>query len=443
MKKQIVLIAFLLTGLFPAGICAQTQPLAVIPSTTDSLTFNYEQFEQSVLEYSQTLKQSVSQQISMKKAMQVAKTSFLPSVDAVGNYQYRINDYELSMGEDGLPMKHDSYNAGVNVMQPIYTGGQNYFTYKGQKIQSEIANQEVELTKDNIIYAAENSYWGTAAQKEMYNVMNRYSDIVGLLLSVLQDRYKDGMISKIDLIQMEVRKKEAEIQRLNAFEQYQLAMQNMNVLMGRTPTDSICIAESISKQTEMPRSATVESVWNLRPDLFISKLNADFYRNQIKLTTAKYNPSLSVGFQGTWGTQMINLNGDTQFNSTLMVSLKVPLLRWGARFKQKAAQKALYNQALFAVQDKRDQISKELATSWTNLTEAKRRIELAEKNCRLADENLELNTFSYSEGRLSILDVLSAQLTWIQAYTNLVQSHYQQKIAEADYKKASGARYLK
>ena len=46
------------------------------------------------------------------------------------------------------------------------------------------------------------------------------------------------------------------------------------------------------------------------------------------------------------------------------------------------------------------------------------------------------------EGRLTILDVLSAQLTWVQAYTNLIQSYYEQKIALADYRKATGIRYL-
>ena len=66
----------------------------------------------------------------------------------------------------------------------------------------------------------------------------------------------------------------------------------------------------------------------------------------------------------------------------------------------------------------------------------------AEENCKLAEENLDLNTFSYTEGKLTILDVLSAQLTWIQAYTNLIQSYYEQKIALADYRKATGIRYL-
>ena len=434
MKFNKLYLAVFFLGGVPINLSAQALP-------ADSICYNYAKFEQCVLDYSQTLKQSEAKATAMKKAMQVAKTSFLPAIDATGNYSYRINDYDLSMGDVPMAMEHDSYNAGVNVMQPIYAGGKLHYDYKGKKIQSEMAAQEVQLTTDNVIYAAENSYWGAVAQKEMYDVMNRYSTIVNQLLEVLRHRYEDGIINKIDLLQMEVRKKEAEMQRLDARQQYQLALQNMNVLMGRLPADSIHLTQSIDDKPEELLPVNANEVIAFRPDYSMMKLNADYQKNQIPLAIAKYNPTLSVGYQGTWGTQMINLNGDTQFNSTLMVSLKVPLFHWGARGKQKAQQRALYNQALYAVQEKEDQIHKEIAAAWTNLTESKKRISLAKNNCTLADESLELNTFSYTEGKLSILDVLTSQLTWIQAYTNLVKSHYQEKIAQADYKRASARRY--
>lgn len=472
MKKQSILTAILLAGFVPAGVSAQVQQKEdagsagfiselgapskqgtdLIPdyrkyqfsnASTDTLSYDYTEFEKQVLEYSQGLKQSVQQQVAMKKAMQVAKTGFFPSVDATGNYSYRINDYEMPFGDMAIPMKHDAYAFGFSVMQPVFAGGNVIYNYKGQKIQNAIAEQNVELTKDNIILAAENSYWGAAAAKEMYNVMCHFSEIVGLLLNVLQDRYTDGMISKTDLIQMEVRKKEAEMQRLNAYESYKLALQTMNVMMGHQPTDSLDLAESIAQKVETQQQVNVNEVMGLRPELNISKLNVDYQKNQIRQGTTKYNPSLAVGYQGTWGTQMLNINGDTQFNHSFVVSLKVPLFRWGARFKQHNLQKALYIQSLYAMEDKQDQIAKEVAASWTQLNESQKRIEIAAKNCELADENLELNTFSYSEGKLSILDVLSAQLTWIQAYTNLVQSYHKEKIALANYKKAVGSRYMK
>ena len=65
-------------------------------------------------------------------------------------------------------------------------------------------------------------------------------------------------------------------------------------------------------------------------------------------------------------------------------------------------------------------------------------VEMAEVNLNVALDNLMLNTFSYSEGRLPILDVLSAQLAWIQSYTAFVNSNYEYKVSIADYCKAQG-----
>ena len=48
---------------------------------------DYSTFEQKVLDYSQTLKQSVAQRTAMQKAMKAAKTAFFPAVDATGSYQ--------------------------------------------------------------------------------------------------------------------------------------------------------------------------------------------------------------------------------------------------------------------------------------------------------------------------------------------------------------------
>lgn len=403
---------------------------------------DYSTFEQKVLDYSQTLKQSVAQRTATQKAMKAAKTAFFPAVDATGSYQYRINKYEMDFGGMAVPMEHDSYSAEVGVSQPIYAGGSIYHNYKASQIQTQMADKSVDLTTDNIIYAAEASYWGTAAQKEMYETMCQYVQIIEQLTKVLQDKYDDGYISKTDLIQMQTRLKEAELQRSSSYQSYQVALQNMNVLMGLEPLAEMDLTDSISTILPMPAFVGAETALNVRPDYAISQLDVDYQKRQVSLAAAKYNPSLSIGFKETWGTQMLNISGETMFNSNVYASIKLPIFHWGARFKSTAAQKAILLGKQYALQDKQDQISKEVAKAWTSLTENTRQISIAEENCKLAEENLDLNTFSYTEGKLTILDVLSAQLTWIQAYTNLIQSYYEQKIALADYRKATGIRYL-
>jgi outer membrane protein TolC len=85
-----------------------------------------------------------------------------------------------------------------------------------------------------------------------------------------------------------------------------------------------------------------------------------------------------------------------------------------------------------------DQVNKELSHSWTQLEEVARRWAIIYSSLAIAQDNLQLNSFSYNEGKLPVLDVLSAQVSWLQAYTNFVTINYQYRIALAQYRKACG-----
>lgn len=428
MKNKIIIGCMLLSAL---AANAQQEPVTA------------ENYKQKVLEYSRQIKQSSEERIAMQHAIKAAKTAFFPAVDFSGNYQYRINKYELGMAGFSIPMDHNTYSLGATVSQPIYAGGQIYNNYKAAQIQGEIAAQAEELTTDNIIYAADMNYWSVAARKGMYEVMTQYVNIVQELANVLTIRFNDGQISKTDLLQVQSRLKEAELNRSSAYKDYQIALQNLNALMGVPPLTPIEIADSVTMVQPLPMQVGEEAVLNNRPDYSISKLNIEYQQRQLNLSKAKYNPSLSVGFQGTWGTPMLNVQGsDKLWTPTLFASLKIPLFRWGARFKEVNSQKAILRSKEYAMDNTRDQISQEVANAWTSLTENTKQISVAEEACKIAEENLDLNTFSYNEGKLPILDVLSAQLSWIQSYSSLIQTWYQQKASLSQYNKAVGLRRL-
>ena len=83
----------------------------------------------------------------------------------------------------------------------------------------------------------------------------------------------------------------------------------------------------------------------------------------------------------------------------------------------------------------KDNISGELSAAITKLNETEKMVNAAKENMKLAQENLDLVTFSYNEGRSSIVDVLSAQLSWTQANNNMINSYLQNKMAVAEYRK--------
>ena len=257
-------------------------------------------YKQKVLEYSRQIKQSAEERIAMQHAIKAAKTAFFPAVDFSGSYQYRINKYDLDFGPGmAVEMDHNTYSLGATVSQPIYAGGQIYNNYKAAQIQGQIASEAEDLTTDNIVYAADLNYWSAAARKGMYDVMCQYVDIVQELANVLTTRFNDGQISKTDLLQVQSRLKEAELNKSAAYKDYQIALQNLNVLMGVPPMTPVEIADAITTVQPLPMHIGEEAALQNRPDFTISKLNIEYQKRQINLSKAKYNPTLAIGFQGT------------------------------------------------------------------------------------------------------------------------------------------------
>ena len=397
----------------------------------------YEAYEQNVLDYSIALKQSKEQIQAMQAAVKVAHASYLPIIESEGTYQYRLNSSSIEIGNSETPLKHQSYSLGINITQPIYTGGATTSTYKSARIDSQIADENLELEEDNIIHSAQLAYWGTSAQKEMYETMCDYVGIIERLVVVLQEKYANGYISKTDLLQMQTRLKEAQLQRSNSLQTYLTSLHSMNTLMGHNATDSTIVAESVLEPSPIPSITDYETAISMHPDFAIASLDISRQEQQAKLATSRFLPSIHAGIQQSLGTQAMNINGSIKANSALFVGFSMPVVTWGARSKTKAMQRAIINQKALALQDTYNQIELEVAKAMTNMQETRKQIRIAEENFSLAEENLETITFSYTEGRLTILDVLSSQLTWIQARTNLIQSCYKHRVALADYRKAT------
>ena len=61
------------------------------------------------------------------------------------------------------------------------------------------------------------------------------------------------------------------------------------------------------------------------------------------------------------------------------------------------------------------------------------------KNVEIASENLSISTYSYQEGQATVLDVLQAQLSWIQIYTNAISARYNYAVAWSAYRRITGA----
>ena len=82
-----------------------------------------------------------------------------------------------------------------------------------------------------------------------------------------------------------------------------------------------------------------------------------------------------------------------------------------------------------------DDIVREEMNGWTALVQSRAQVDASEESLRIAGENLSISTYSYGEGLATILDVLQAQLSWIQLYSNAIRAHYNYAVAVSDYQR--------
>lgn len=401
----------------------------------DAQTLSVEQYRQKVLEYNQDIQKSQQAVNGALYSLKGIKTGFFPKLDITGNYSYQLEKVEFLPGTD---LKHDNYGVEAGLVQNVYSGSAVRKQYDVAKLQYAIAQLSVEHTVDNMIYAADVSYWSVAANRNLYELSEQFVQIVRELYEIVNKRFEEGAISKTDVLMVQNRLKEAELQLNTNSTNYKTALQSLNIMMGVEPDAAVVLTDSIQKVLWVPKQEGLNKALERRADYQSAIMGIEMAKLQTDMARSKYLPQLAVGIKEKYGTTLLNVDGKAQWATTAYAQINIPVFHWGEmRQNVRLSRTQEWTKELERSQLK-DQVSKELNNAWVNVIEISKKLEIVYSSLDIAKDNLTLNTFSYNEGKLPIIDVLSAQVSWLQAYTNVVSVNYQYKVALAEYAKALG-----
>lgn len=419
MKTQLITLSLLLLGL-----TAEAQQ----PS------LSRETYRNKVEAYSQILKQQKLKTMASTEARKTAHTGFLPKIDINADGTLNMSDLN-AWNEPVGEYRNHTYQGVLIVSQPLYMGGALNAQHKIAQADERLNQLNEELTIDQIHYQSDAVYWNASASQAMLQAADKYQNIVKQQYDIIQDRFNDGMISRTDLLMISTRLKEAELQYIKARQNYTLALQKLNILMGEEPNNPVDSLYTIDAASAPVQILSLENVLQRRADYESTEVNIMKSQAQRKAALSQFNPQLNMYFSGGWATATPNLGYDVSFNPIVGINLNIPIFRWGARFKTNRQQKAYISIQKLQQSYVADNINEELSAALTKLTETEYQVKTAKETMNLANENLDLVSFSYNEGKANMVDVLSAQLSWTQAYTNLINAYLSEKMAVAEYRK--------
>ena len=393
-----------------------------------------EAYRDKVEAYSQLLKQQRLKAAASTEARKIVQTGFLPKIDITAEGTANLSHLDAWNSPAGQYRPY-TYQALATLGQPLYTGGSLIAQKRIAKADEELDKLDIELTLDQIHYQSDAVYWNASAALATLEAAARFVEIVNRQYSIIQDRFNDGAISRTDLLMISTRLKEAELQYIKARQNYTLALQQLNILMGAAPNTPVDSLSEISIASEPVDILGLDDVLPRRADYASTTVNIARSEAQRHAALSKYNPQVSMFLATGWDTGITYMGQEIPHTPVAGVNVSIPIFRWGARFKTNRQQKAFIGIQKLQQSYITDTILEELSAATTKLTETEQQVKTAKENMALAEENLDLVTFSYNEGKSSMADVLSAQLSWTQAHTNLINAYLAEKMAVAEYRK--------
>lgn len=382
--------------------------------------------------YSQLLKQQREKTQASQLATKIAHTGFLPQISLQADGTLNLNDLR-AWNEPVGEYRNHTYQGQFVVSQPLYSGGSLRAQQRMAQADERLENCQEKLTLDQLHFQSDAVYWNAAASLAMLQAADNYQQIVKEQYRLTQDRFTDGMIDRTDLLLISTRLKEAELQYIKARQNHTLALQKLNILMGHEPEAAVDSLTRIDEPVVCTSFLPLQNVLERRADFQRTAINITKSQAQRKNALSQFNPQLSMYFSGGWATATPNLGYDVSFNPIVGIHLSVPLFQWGARLKTNRRQKALIQIQRLQQSYVADGIKEELAEAQVGLEETACQVKTATENMKLAEESLDLISFSYTEGKANMVDVLSAQISWTQARTNLINAYLAQKMAVARY----------
>lgn len=430
--------SFLICGMFLS--CHTLTAQSVADSTISALSYR-----ERVMNYSLELKQAKEGVSQAESGIRTVRSGMLPQLSGALDFNYMMKTIAFDLGQTSLKLKPYNYGASVTAAQNIYSGGVVRKQERVAEFSADMALSNEKLTIDNIIFNADYAYWSMAAITAYVNIAEEYLTVVKGTHSLVQERFQNGLISKNDLLLIQTRLSEAELNYSIAEGQYKNAAIGVNMLMGQSPSSIFSLSEGIFvKNTTLPEEANMEEVLRVRPEYLIASSQVDQNKEFLRVTKSDYLPQVAVGVTGQYQTQSINFDGKALFNGIAFAQVKVPIFSGNSRKHRVAIDNSKVRASEYAMKGVEDKIVQDVASSWSNLTESSKQLTIAKQNLETATQSLNLSSFSFNQGLLSILDLMQAQLSWFGAYNNSVKANYNYRIAMSQYFKAIGAydRYL-
>lgn len=421
MNNHRLLTGLLAAALWSGGMCAVGQTRQV---------FTIEDLFEIAETNSAQLRPSFTAEEEARREISVARSGRLPDIEANLSLSYigdgfttkrNFSDYQKA------PIPHFGNTFGINITQPVYTGGAISAGIEMAELKSTASRYATELQRDNIRFQLTGFYLDIYKFVNLRTVVEKNIAQARKVLEEMNARYEQGTALQNDITRYELLVSNLELQLVKINNTLTILNRNLTVTAGlddniEVVPDSTILARSLPTVGEdwWQQSAESES-----PTLKLARSGVDISRKAETLVKSDRLPK--IGLQAGWSIDGPILVEVPPINRNLSywyvgvgVSYNISSLYKSNKSLSKS--RAATQTALDQLEAARENVSLGVRADYVRYMEAYEELKTQQKSVELAERNYLTTSTRYSEGMALITDMLDAANSKLDAEQMLVNA---------------------
>ena len=379
-----------------------------------------------------TIKMSQHEENMSEADTLIALSRMLPEVNASGSHTSLAHQPTAIFGSQQVPISEKNYLAySLSIQQTLYDFRKNASRYEASKKLLNAKKMDAARTRNLVAIDFVLVYLDLLEAENLVKVSEKEVLQLESHLHNAKSLYEEGVITKNDLLQAEVKISDARQRLLTAGNLRAVTASQLNSILVRTLTADMQVEdvrESPARFVETDMGRAWEIAEKQRPEILIAEETLKALDLERRATEAEFFPRLFVqgGYDFTENRYQVY-----EGNWSVTLGLGINLFQGGLT---RAELKKNESQRLRLVEEKNkliDDIRLEVEKYLLNVKTAKERVAVTKDAVQQAEENLRINRVKYEEGAGTATDVLDAVTLLTVAETNNYKSVYDLRRSEA------------
>jgi outer membrane protein TolC len=386
--------------------------------------------------------------IALEDARQ-AKAARLPSLSGSGQY---IGTQGNGLTPNGRYVAAD----GVHVYRSVATVHQEFSAttilntdYKKAAAAQALANAKADIARRGLDVTVTERYYALIAAQRSYVTRQEAVQQAQRFLDVTQQQERAGEAAHSDAVKAEL---QLQLQR-RGFQDASLAIENsrinLAVLLSRVLDENFTIVDDLESAKALPPFVELRAMAE-RENPELKAANAGLQAAAFDVRSARNGLLPSLSFEGNYGIEAnaFKLHSTAaaepdagvlpNLGYSFMVNLSIPIFDWGSRQSKVRQAQTREQRAGFELTQAQRRLVGDLYAFYNEAVAARAAVDLARSTADLAAESLRLIVLRYQAGASTVLEVVDAQNTLIDARHTFDESQIRYRLAIASLQSVTG-----